>query len=191
MASMDRVMVVGTSCSGKTTVARRLSAILGAPHVELDALHWGPGWTECPPEEFTAAVRQRTAADRWVVDGNYRVVRPVVMERATDVVWLNYPFALVFARSLRRTWRRVVTGEELFGGNRETFAAAFLSRYSIPWWVLRTHRRRAREYRELFTGLTVPHVTELGSQSDADSFLQALASKRTALPRRGRSGERT
>ncbi len=45
---MQRISVIGTSGSGKTTVARRIAESLGFPHVELDALHWEPGWKEAP-----------------------------------------------------------------------------------------------------------------------------------------------
>jgi adenylate kinase family enzyme len=38
-------VVVGTSAVGKTTLAAALSRRLGVPHIELDALYWGPGWT--------------------------------------------------------------------------------------------------------------------------------------------------
>jgi adenylate kinase family enzyme len=41
-SALTRVVVVGSSCSGKTTFARSLAEIVGSPHVELDALHWGP-----------------------------------------------------------------------------------------------------------------------------------------------------
>jgi|SRR5438105_4840170 len=41
-----KIAVLGTSGSGKTTVARELARGLGLPHVELDALFHGPGWTE-------------------------------------------------------------------------------------------------------------------------------------------------
>ncbi len=40
-----RVLVAGTSGAGKTTVARRVSVLLDIPHIEIDALFHGPGWT--------------------------------------------------------------------------------------------------------------------------------------------------
>jgi len=58
---LSRVVVVGTSCAGKTTFARRLAGIVGAAHVELDALHWGPLWTPRPDfqRDVSAAVQQQ------------------------------------------------------------------------------------------------------------------------------------
>jgi adenylate kinase family enzyme len=51
-----RILVVGSSCSGKTTFARALAGILGRPHIELDALHWGPNWCYAP--DFEAFQRE-------------------------------------------------------------------------------------------------------------------------------------
>jgi adenylate kinase family enzyme len=42
---MQRVMVMGSSGSGKSTFARRLSDLTGIPGVSIDALYWKPGWT--------------------------------------------------------------------------------------------------------------------------------------------------
>jgi len=173
---MERVMVVGTSCAGKTTLARRIAQILDMPHVELDVLHWGPNWSQCPLDEFRERVRQGVNADRWVVDGNYAKVRDIVLSRATDAIWLNYSFPVVFWRALSRTSKRVVSGEELFGGNRETFRTAFFSRDSIPWWVIQTHYRRSRAYREFFTvgaGSGI-RLTELRCPREADDLVESI-----------------
>ena len=116
---MERVVVVGTSCSGKTTLARRLSQVLGSPHVELDAIHWEPGWQERPVDEVRRMAGEAAAGERWVMDGNYSAVRDIVWGRATAVAWLNYPFRVVLWRCLCRTIRRAITREELFSGNRE------------------------------------------------------------------------
>mgnify|MGYP003393966604 CR=1 FL=1 len=49
---------------------------------------------------------------------------------------------LTFHRLFRRTWRRLVTQEELWGGNRESWRGQFLSRDSLFLYTLQTHRRR-------------------------------------------------
>ena len=55
---MKRVSVVGSSGSGKTTVARQLAEALGVPHVELDALHWGANWSPATNDELSERLTQ-------------------------------------------------------------------------------------------------------------------------------------
>ena len=169
-------MVVGTSCSGKTTLARRIAEVVEVPCFVLDAVFWGPDWSERPTDEFREAVRQRVAADHWVVDGNYSKVRDILLSRATDAVWLNYTFPVVFWRALSRTCRRIFSREELFAGNRETFVKSFFTRDSILWWVIRTHRWRKRLYRELFTvgaGAEI-RLMELRRPREADDLIARI-----------------
>lgn len=181
---MERVIVIGTSCSGKTTLAHRVADAMGSAHIELDAIHWGPNWTEAPIEEFRAAVRDLVEARRWVVDGNYGKVQDIVWPKATDVIWLNYSFPVVFGRALARTLRRIILREPLFNENRESFRNTFLSRDSILWWVVKTFRRRRRQYRALVTSGAFPGLrwTELRRPRDADRLVLAL---REAVARRG------
>ena len=68
---MERINIVGIGCAGKTTLARALAARLGVPHVELDALFWGPRWTPVRDEVFRSRVRDALAPDAWVADGGY------------------------------------------------------------------------------------------------------------------------
>ena len=171
---LARVAVVGTTGAGKTTFARRLATALGAPHVELDGLHWGPGWTVRP--EFRDDVSSATAQTRWVVDGNYSAVRDLVWARATAIVWLDYSFACVFARALRRTIVRVASGEPLYAGNRETVRNSLFSADGVPWWVVRTHARRRREFPRLLQRPEYSHVTvmRVRTPSAAEAFLATL-----------------
>ena len=142
----QRVAVVGSTCSGKTTLAARLAEALEAPHIELDALHWGPNWTEHADEEMRRAVGAAVAGDAWVVDGNYAQVRDLVWPRAETLVWLDYGLATIYRRLSARTWRRLRSGEELWQGNRERLRM-HLQWDGLPIWVLRTYWRRKREYR--------------------------------------------
>ena len=176
MSEMARVVVIGTSCVGKTTFAQALARGLNFPHVELDSLHWQQNWIPRPPEEFRALTAEALAKDCWITDGNYGAVRDLVWSRATTIIWLNYSFPVVLWRALVRTIRRVLTQEELFSGNRESLRMAFLSRESILWWVITTFHRRRRQYRRLFDTATTPRLAyvEFRSPAEARNFLRGI-----------------
>jgi adenylate kinase family enzyme len=142
-----RVVIIGTSCSGKTTLAREISRRLGLSYVELDALYWGPNWT--PREGFKERVEKALAEEGWVVDGNYSSVRSKIWERADTIVWLDYPMRIVLTRALRRSVERAWKRTELWSGNRESFRLTFLDKESILLWVMRSWRQYRREYPKL------------------------------------------
>ena len=76
--STRRIVVVGTTGSGKTTVASQLSRLYQLLHVEMDALRHDPGWAEAPDDVFRERLARALADERWVADGNYSVARDVV-----------------------------------------------------------------------------------------------------------------
>lgn len=173
---LRRIAVVGTSGSGKTTLAEQISLRLGIPHVELDALHWQANWAEAPLDLFRSRTAEALAGEVWVTDGNYSKVRDIVWRRADTVVWLDYALPLVLWRVTWRTLRRIATREELWNGNRETLWGALLGRDSLVLWVLRTYRRRRREYPAL---LSLPEYAHLGlvrlrSPREARAWLESL-----------------
>jgi adenylate kinase family enzyme len=143
---MQRVVVVGATGSGKSTLAERLAVQLGGDFVDIDALNWGPNWTPAPAPALRERVSAALAGDCWVVAGNYSKVRDLVWSRADTLLWLDYPLPLILRRLFRRTIRRVVTQEELWGGNRERFRTQFASRDSLFLWALQTHYRHRREF---------------------------------------------
>jgi adenylate kinase family enzyme len=83
-----RFSVIGTSGSGKTTLGRALAARLQIPHVELDSIFHQANWVPLSDAEFRARVAALVDGECWVIDGNYAVVRDLVWDRATTVVWL-------------------------------------------------------------------------------------------------------
>ncbi len=104
----QRINVVGATGAGKTTVARRLSPVLRIPHVEMDALFWEPNWTRAPAGILAQRVTEAANTERWVLDGNYSLARDLIWPNATGIVWLDYPFTVVFLRLFSRT----VTGSK-------------------------------------------------------------------------------
>jgi adenylate kinase family enzyme len=90
---MERVLVMGSSGSGKSTFARRLSALTGIPMVSLDALYWRPGWMPSEAKEFEKRVTEAACQQRWIMDGNYTSSGAGDLRRrvADAVVWFDLP----------------------------------------------------------------------------------------------------
>jgi adenylate kinase family enzyme len=170
---VQRVNVVGTSGSGKTSFAAALARRLAVPHVELDALSWEPNWTVAPTSVLRERVAAAVEAPRWVVDGNYSAVRDLVWARADTVIWLDLPFGVVMWRVIRRTLRRGLRGEVLWNGNRESLRMA-VGRDSIILWALTTYHRRRRDYPRLFAQHPELRVVRLRSGADARRFLDEI-----------------
>lgn len=184
---MERINVIGTSCSGKSTLARAIARRRSLPYVELDALFWGPDWTPVPDRTFRRLVEEAAAGGRWVIDGSYSTIRPVTWSRADTVIWLDYPMPIVLGRWLRRTVTRIRTREEFWPGtgNRESVRNALRPDGLLPW-ILRTHRSRRRRTVEALRQRPDLELVRLRSPVDAERWLSSLAPAET-LRRRSAS----
>ncbi|ADV67048.1 ATP-binding cassette domain-containing protein [Deinococcus maricopensis] len=182
---MRKIVVIGTTGSGKTTLASALAGALNVPHAEQDAWNHEPDWQEAPLERFRARVDAFTAQPAWVMDGNYGKARDLGWPRADTLVWLDYPGPVVFWRLLRRTLWRGLTREELWNGNRERLGMNLVSRNGILAWFFRTHARRRQETPALLARYAHLRVVRLRHPREADAWLRAVQAGR---PRPGRSG---
>jgi len=151
LSSLKRINVVGTSGSGKTTFARELAELLNLPCCEMDQLFWKTDWRESSYEELFRKVREVTSQRRWVLDGNYTRTTPIKWEQVQLVIWLDLSFVRTVFRVSKRTIHRAFTQQELWPGtgNRESLAKAFLSRESVIWWAITTHRKNRQKYRAM------------------------------------------
>src|SRR3954470_19042892 len=106
LAACARIVILGRTGSGKTTLARQLAAALHVPHVELDSLYFGPDFSTAPLEVLRERTSAAIAGERWVTDGNKRAVRDLVWPRADTIVWLDYPFSVSVWRVAQGARRR-------------------------------------------------------------------------------------
>lgn len=165
-----RIHVIGNSGAGKTTLAGQIANRLHCPHVELDALHWGPNWQLPTIEQFRADVTNALAGDEWVADGNYSKARDIIWARVDWVIWLDYPLALIVWRLLRRSIWRIVTREELWEArNRETFHAHFVDPDALIPYAIKSHHRRRHKFQVLIQEPDYAHIRFIRLRSSAET----------------------
>jgi adenylate kinase family enzyme len=146
----SKILIIGTSGSGKTTLAKKLSEKLAIKDIELDALFWKENWTQSEPGEFRGKILDAiSGVPGYVIHGNYGQVRDLTWGGADTVIWLDYGRSVVMWRVLKRTIARIVTKEELWAGNRETFRNSFLAKDGIVAWAWNTYGLRKRQYSAL------------------------------------------
>ena len=103
---MRRIVVIGNSGGGKSTLARRLSESGACPYIEIDALMWQPGWKLTPEQAYSEEHARLIAADDWLIDGlGRRESIPARLTRATDIVLIDMPLWIHFWLAAERQVR--------------------------------------------------------------------------------------
>jgi energy-coupling factor transporter ATP-binding protein EcfA2 len=184
LAACERILILGRTGSGKTTLARELAAALHVPHVELDSLYFGPEFSTAPLPLLRERTSAAIAGDRWVTDGNKRAVRDLVWPRADTIVWLDYPLAVSFWRLSRRARRRTsaLTAQAAETGRRTGLPKQFLAAAKGVLTALRSHAGQRREYPRMFAEPANEHlaVVRLRSPRATRQWLARAAEGRGA-----------
>lgn len=164
---MHRVLIVGNSGGGKSTLARRLGEQTGLPVIHLDVMFWKPGWVERDDAEFRVSVAEALQAPTWITDGNFGDTWDLRMPLADTIVWIDQPRALCLFRAI---WRMVTYRHggrpDMAEGCREALDLKF---YHFIW----TYNRKVRPRLETALATHGAHarVVRLRSDREIATFL--------------------
>jgi adenylate kinase family enzyme len=105
ISTISRIVILGCAGSGKTFLARQLSARTGAPVICLDAI-WQPTWGDDDVPAFRALMKQAHAGETWISDGNFAAATfDIRLPRATLVVLMDRPKLSCAWRAITRVFQ--------------------------------------------------------------------------------------
>jgi adenylate kinase family enzyme len=92
LSKADRILVIGCSGGGKSTLSQRLCRRFELDYISVDRdIHWLPGWVMRDKAEQRARIESFIAGDRWLMDGNGSSTFDLRMPRSDLVIWVRMP----------------------------------------------------------------------------------------------------
>ena len=172
MNPFKKVILIGTSGCGKTTLGNRLAMLSGLKMIDLDNLYWEPLWVKQSEEVFFKLIQKEVANNSWIICGNYSRIQKIIWPKADMIIWLDLPFLCCLYRVLKRSILQLITKKEFCNGNYETFSRLF-GKHSILLWVWKTYARRKAVYSEYFTKHSdKPNLVRLRIGREVKAFLE-------------------
>jgi adenylate kinase family enzyme len=100
---MEKIVILGSSGAGKTTLARELGPILKIKKViHLDRLYWQRGWKGKTRDARIDILQSLVREKQWIIDGNYLSASELHLEAADIIIFLDIPPLVCLQRILKR-----------------------------------------------------------------------------------------
>lgn len=163
-----KILIIGYSGGGKSTLANFLSDYYSIPKLHLDQVYFLPNWRPRPEEEFNQAIKTFLASHQdWVIDGVYsRFLFKERLDAADQIIFLDFSRWTAFVRLLKRflTYHGK-TRPSAPVGCKEKFDWAFIK------FVLLTSRKPKRQ--ELYSEISLNYPNKfvtISNQKELDGF---------------------
>lgn len=90
IGKVDRILVMGCSGGGKSTLSQKIAGLFGLAYISIDRdVLWLPGWAERDKVAQRAIITDKVGADRWVMDGTNPSSFDIRLPRTDMVIWVR------------------------------------------------------------------------------------------------------
>jgi adenylate kinase family enzyme len=164
---MQRILVIGSGGSGKSSFSAQLAQRTGLPLIHLDRHYWSAGWIEPAKEAWLAKVDAFVAGERWIMDGNYGGTMERRFAACDTVVFLDVSRWVCLWRVVARWWRhRGEARPDMAPGCHERLDASFLA-----WIFSYPERSRPKVMRRLAELRVDQRAVVLRSEREIETYL--------------------
>lgn len=166
-----RLMVIGCSCSGKSTFSRKLAEITGLPLTHLDRLFWKSGWIEEDRDIFLTKQKSIVRQDKWIIDGHYRSTMEMRLERAQVIYRFRIgTIACLLGYVKRLMEKRHAVRPDITVGCEERIEWDFIK------WIAGFSRKQEKRTDEILKKYPHIKVITFYSRRQADKYLDSIRS---------------
>lgn len=88
--NIKKISIIGGPGTGKSTLANNLGKELNLPVYHLDAIDYFKNWQKRDEKERDEIILEKTAEEKWVIDGTYRGTLEKRVEKSDMIIFLNY-----------------------------------------------------------------------------------------------------
>jgi adenylate kinase family enzyme len=165
-----KIAIIGSTASGKSTLANKLSKLYDLPHIELDQILF-ENRKRKTDDEFRDAVRLVVKEPEWICDGVFYNLADIIWPKADIVIWLDLPLKTAYKQVLSRSLGRIIKAQSKPGGQRETLKTAF-GRNGIVTKTPHIHRKVTANYEELVKQyVSSDNLVRLKSRKEVSSWV--------------------
>lgn len=86
---MEKIVIIGSSGAGKTTLARRLGNLLKIKTYHLDRLFWERGWQSKSHDARIDILQKIVQNKQWVIEGTYLASSEPRLDDADTIIFLD------------------------------------------------------------------------------------------------------
>lgn len=164
---MDRIVIIGSSGAGKTTLAKKLGPRLGLKVYHLDRFFWQPDWRRKPDDTRIDILQNLAGQSRWVIEGSYLNSSELHLIAADTIIFLDIPpLVCLYRRIKRHREYQGHPGRDLPLGSRDMLTLPVL----LHILFFPFHARKKLEYR--LSKFPPEKLVRLHSPEEVERFLR-------------------
>jgi adenylate kinase family enzyme len=124
-----KILIIGVSASGKSTLARKLATKTNLPTFFMDQIMWNPGWKYIGDENTIKEIDKISSGSQWVIEGWIpKEAIEFMFDRADTIIYLDYHKALAPIRYIKRYLKHRKNPRPELPGSPDKFSVKFIKR---------------------------------------------------------------
>ncbi len=168
MNTVNKILIIGSAGSGKTTFSLKLGKIINLPIIHLDKEYWKPNWENPSHDEWVSKLKTLLKQDKWIIEGNYASTLDMRLKEADMIIFLDYDRYICTSSVLKRMYKNMGKQRpDLTEGCIETFDPEFLE------WVWNFPEKYRPEILKILNQ-TDKKVVILKTRKEAKEYLDSI-----------------